>query len=75
MIPQRIVTYIFYLNDVDDGGQTQFFGDESVGVTPEMGKLILFPANPLYVHQGEPVRAGIKYIATGWLCSSYMALN
>jgi len=75
MVPQRIVTYIFYLNAVEAGGQTQFFRDETVGVTPEKGKLLLFPANPIYVHQGAPVEAGVKYIATGWVCSSYLALD
>ena len=74
-IPQRIVTYIFYLNDNFEGGETQFFEDYSIGVKPEKGKLILFPANPIWMHQGAIVTSGEKYITTGWLYSSYMAID
>ena len=38
----RVITYIFYLNDVNHGGETQFWNDEKV--IPEKGKLVLFPS-------------------------------
>ena len=74
-IDERIVTYIFYLNDNFEGGQTQFFGDEKVAIIPTKGKLLLFPANPLYGHRGSIVTKGAKYICTGWLYSTYFALS
>ena len=74
MISHRIVTYIFYLNDNIEGGETQFFGDKDVSIIPEKGKLVLFPATPMYIHQGAIVTGGTKYITTGWLYSSYESL-
>ena len=73
-VDERIVTYILYLNDDFEGGQTQFFGDENIGITPTKGKLLLFPANSLYGHRGSVVTKGTKYICTGWLYSTYSAL-
>ena len=66
---RRIYTYIFYLNDVTDGGRTQFRlgGDEYYSVTPKAGKLILFPANSFYNHRGEVLNSGVKYLSTGWV--------
>lgn len=63
----RCFTYIMYLNDNFGGGHTEFFGKEDVYVKPETGKLIFFPANDLFIHQGAPVTAGSKYIMTGWM--------
>ena len=66
---RRLYTYIFYLNDVTDGGRTQFSlgGDEYFSITPKTGKLILFPANVLYTHRGELLNSGVKYLTTGWV--------
>ena len=73
----RLYTYIFYLTDDFEGGRTQFFPNfkKIHNVNPKKGKLILFPANPLWVHQGEPVTAGTKYIVTGWIYSNLMREN
>ena len=69
-IRDRIFTYILYLNDryEYEDGKTQFkFGDKYKTITPERGKLILFPANPLYPHRGVPLENGVKYLMTGWV--------
>lgn len=67
-ISSRIGTYIFYLNSEFEGGRTQFrFGEEIYSVVPETGMLLLFPATDFYIHQGEEVTSGTKYIATGWI--------
>lgn len=65
---ERIFTFILYLNDGFEGGRTQFhFGNEIHSVVPEKGKALWFPANQLYVHRGEPVTSGEKYLLTGWI--------
>lgn len=68
---RRLFTYIFYLNEGFSGGRTQFVvgpnEDDVVSITPETGKLICFPANFLYPHQGEEVVEGSKYLMTGWV--------
>ena len=55
----------WYLNDVEDGGETEFCGDFTI--RPEVGKLIFFPASWCYPHRGKMPISGDKYIITGWL--------
>jgi hypothetical protein len=61
----RILTYIWYLNDVEDGGYTEFI--DGTIIKPEMGKLILFPSTWTYLHRGVSPLFKDKYISTGWL--------
>jgi hypothetical protein len=62
----RAVTYLWYLNDVVEGGETEFFGG-SFRVKPETGKLLLFPACWSFPHRGNMPISSSKYIVTGWL--------
>ena len=61
----RIITYLFYLNTVDEGGETEFWGEYKI--KPESGKLMLFPASWVYPHRGMMPISNNKYIITGWL--------
>jgi hypothetical protein len=61
----RVITYLWYLNDVFEGGETEFWG--TYKVKPEAGKLILFPATWSYPHCGNIPISNAKYIITGWL--------
>lgn len=67
---ERIFTYIVYLNDrsnFPEDGRTQFFHNgEIINIIPEIGKVLLFPANVLYNHRGENLENGVKYLMTGW---------
>ena len=63
---QRVITYIFYLNTVDEGGETEFFGG-SCKIKPEEGQLVLFPASWTFPHRGIMPVSSNKYIITGWL--------
>jgi hypothetical protein len=68
-LSHRIVTYLWYLNDVIEGGETEFFyGD--IKVKPEAGKLILFPGHMAFPHKGCMPLSSHKYIITGWLYQS-----
>ena len=68
MLSDRVCTFIYYLSDDFEGGRTQFyFNGEVHSVVPEKGKAVWFPANTLYVHRGEPVESGEKYLVTGWI--------
>ena len=62
----RIITYLWYLNTVDEGGETYFYHGK---VKPEKGKLVLFPAFWNYNHKGETPISHDKYIITGWVYS------
>jgi len=61
----RVVTYMLYLNDIDEGGETEFLY-QGVKLKPEQGKLVLFPTSFLFPHRGNPIYTGYKYIITGW---------
>jgi hypothetical protein len=64
---QRQLVALWYLNDVPGpGGETQFLY-QGVSVTPERGKLVLFPPFWTHEHRAATVAAGVKYIATTWV--------
>ena len=54
-------TYLVYLNDEFEGGETTFFTKPEVIVKPVAGDAVLFQ-HPL-VHEGSIVTAGVKYVA------------
>jgi hypothetical protein len=61
----RIIAYIWYLNTVEVGGETEFLNGK-YNIKPEVGKLILFPALWTYPHKGNIPISNDKYIITGW---------
>jgi hypothetical protein len=61
----RVLVWSIYLNDVKEGGETEFLY-QSERHKPEQGKIMVFPANFLYTHRGNPPLSGDKYILTGW---------
>lgn len=63
---RRIAAYIVYLNDVIDGGETEFLY-QSKRVPPKTGTLVIFPASYTHTHRGNPPLSGVKYILTGWI--------
>jgi hypothetical protein len=63
---QRVLSWILYLNDVEEGGETEFLY-QSLRFAPKMGTFILFPAYFTHTHRGNPPLSGDKYIATGWI--------
>lgn len=67
----RMITFLWYLNDVTEGGETEFFGGSS-HIVPEAGKLLLFPALWTYPHRGNVPFSSDKYIITGWLYTKNM---
>ena len=64
----RVFTYIWYLNDNFDEGETEFY--DGTLVEPETGKLVIFPATWTFYHRGRTPVGGNKYICTGWILSS-----
>ena len=62
----RVFGIILYLNTVDEGGSTDF-KDYKLKVKPEAGKLIIFPCNYLFRHEGTVPLSEDKYIITSFL--------
>ena len=61
----RVLTFLWYLNDVDIGGETTFEG--LYKIKPQTGKLIIFPSCWTYPHCGKMPISSDKYIITGWI--------
>jgi hypothetical protein len=62
----RLMAYILYLNDVDEGGETEFL-HQTRRIKPEAGTLVLFPASYTHLHRGNTPLSNTKYILTGWI--------
>ena len=62
----RILTWILYLNDVEDGGETEFLYYPR-RIKPQTGRFIIWPAGFTHSHRGNPPLTNTKYIMTGWM--------
>lgn len=62
----RFMTFICYLNDIQEGGETEFLYYPK-RIKAEMGKIILFPGHFTHTHRGNPPLTNEKYILTGWV--------
>ena len=62
----RAFVYTVYLNDVEEGGETEFL-HFSKRVKPKKGRIVIWPAGFPYVHRGNPPLSGKKYILTSWM--------
>ena len=74
---QRMVTALAYLNDVEEGGATDF-PKINVSVKPNKGDVVVFhnciegttEINPQALHGGSPVVAGEKWAVNLWFRES-----
>tara|TARA_R110000803_G_scaffold90035_1_gene157339 strand:+ start:344 stop:949 length:606 start_codon:yes stop_codon:yes gene_type:complete len=62
----RAMAWLIYLNDVEEGGETEFL-NQSIRVKPKKGTIVIWPAAFPYVHRGNPPLKGEKYILTSWM--------
>ncbi len=62
----RLLAFMTYLNDVEDGGST-YFSHYDLDIKPEKGLTLIWPAEWTHAHKGNVVKSGSKYIITGWL--------
>ena len=61
----RILLWTIYLNDVSEGGETEFYYQERK-IRPQAGTLLIAPAGFTHTHRGNMPIGGDKYIATSW---------
>ena len=66
----RVFAWMTYLNDVDDGGKTNFT-HYNIKIKPKIGKTLIWPAEWTHAHAGEILNSGKKYIITGWMHFPY----
>ena len=58
--------FLLYLNDVEEGGETEFLQGEYI-VKPEVGKMVIFPSCWTFPHSGKIPISSDKYILIGKL--------
>lgn len=62
---KRHLVFMTYLNDVTDGGETEFFY-QKIKIKPQKGKTLIWPADWTHTHRGIISPTQEKYIITGW---------
>jgi hypothetical protein len=61
----RHLAFMTYLNDVEDGGETEFLY-QKVKFKPKKGLTLIFPVEWTHTHRGITSPTQDKYIATSW---------
>ncbi len=61
----RHLTFMTYLNDVTDAGETEFYY-QGTKFRPRKGLTLFWPAEWTHTHRGVPSLTQTKYIITGW---------
>lgn len=62
----RSLLFMFYLNDVAEGGHTEFFYQQR-RIEPRRGRMVIAPAYFTHTHRGCTPVSGDKYILTSWV--------
>jgi len=62
----RAFLVLLYLNDVAEGGETEFLYQHR-RIAPEQGTMLICPGTFTHTHRGNPPLKGTKYIMNTWL--------
>ena len=63
--PERALVWMTYLNDVDDGGETEF-KYQNLKIKSQKGRTLIWPTDFTHTHRGITSTTKHKYIITGW---------
>jgi 2OG-Fe(II) oxygenase superfamily len=62
----RVLLFMFYLNSVEEGGETEFYYQQRK-FKPTQGQMIIAPAGFTHTHKGHIPLSHDKYILTSWI--------
>ena len=62
----RLLLVMCYLNDVEEGGETEFLY-QSRRIKPKQGTIVICPSSFTHTHRGNPPLTGDKYMINGWI--------
>jgi hypothetical protein len=62
----RVLLFMYYLNSVDEGGETEFFFQQRK-IAPVAGRMVIAPAGFTHTHKGHVAMSGDKTILTSWV--------
>lgn len=65
----RALLFMYYLNDVKEGGETDFYYQER-SLKPKAGQMVIAPAYFTHTHRGRTPVSNDKYILTSWILHS-----
>ena len=60
------MAWMVYLNDVDEGGETEFLF-QGLKIKPERNKGVIWPGGFTHTHRGNKPVSNDKYILTSWV--------
>ena len=63
---ERLLLCMIYLNDVEEGGETEWL-NQHLRIRPKCGRLVICPAFWTHFHRGNPPINGVKYMINGWM--------
>ena len=63
---KRFLNMMWYLNDVEEGGSTEFTEFE-LEIQPKIGSLLIFPPFWMFPHKGNLLKTGKKYLLSTYL--------
>ena len=64
----NVLTYVFFLNNITEGGEIVLKSDTSIIIKPKMGKLVLFQEDIKFPYTCVLPKTNCQYIITGQLC-------
>ncbi|WP_419147301.1 2OG-Fe(II) oxygenase [Pseudoalteromonas 'SMAR'] len=62
----RVLLFMFYLNDVEEGGETEFYY-QNRKIAPKRGSMVIAPGYFTHTHRGNMPISNDKYILTSWV--------
>ena len=62
----RVLLFLIYLNDIEEGGETDFFY-QSKSIRPKAGSMVIAPCGFTHTHRGNVPISDDKYVLTSWV--------
>ena len=67
---ERVLSVQFYLNDVKEGGETEFL-HQGIKIKPKKGRLVVWPVGFTHTHRGNKPISGDKYIVSSHMTTYF----
>ena len=62
----RVLLFLIYLNDVEEGGETDFYYQHK-SIKPKAGSMVIAPCGFTHTHRGNIPISSSKYVLTSWV--------
>jgi hypothetical protein len=62
----RVLLFLIYLNDVEEGGETEFYYQQRA-IKPQAGTMVIAPCGFTHTHRGNIPLSNDKYVLTSWM--------